>query len=174
MHNHLLLLFLPLISLCVSAAPTVHSGLMPFFHRTFRRELGYDELNRVEWSVRTTWMSALFSEATVLDALKAFFHKHDKTRDVDFYQVTAACDYLGKSSKQGRRSSEVKDSKHRSWNSIVGGWMLWPVALVYFYTAPRISDLHPSCCTYNTKGIAQLCHFTFPSKETERILKGLC
>lgn len=59
-------------------------------------------------------MSALFSEATVLDALKAFFHKHDKTRDVDVYQVTAACDYLGKSSKQGRRSSEVKGSKHRN------------------------------------------------------------
>lgn len=56
-------------------------------------------------------MSALFSEATVLDALKAFCHKHDKTRDVDFYHVTAACDYLGKSSKQGRCSSEVKDSE---------------------------------------------------------------
>lgn len=69
-------------------------------------------------------MSALFSEATVLDALKAFFHKHDKTRDGDFYQVTAACDYLGKSSKQGRHSSEVNGSKHRSWNCIVGGWML--------------------------------------------------
>lgn len=81
---------------------------MAFFHRTFRRELGYDEVNRVEWSLRTTWMSALFAEATVLDALKAFFHKHDKSRDIDFYQVTAACDYLGKSSKQGRRSREVK------------------------------------------------------------------
>lgn len=33
--------------------------------------------------------------------------------------------------------------------------------------SPPISDLHPSCCTYNTKGIAQLCHFTFPSKETK-------
>lgn len=37
-------LSLPLISLCVSIAPTVHSGLMPFFQRTFRRELGYDEV----------------------------------------------------------------------------------------------------------------------------------
>lgn len=35
--------------------------------------------------------------------------------------------------------------------TIVGGWMLWPVALVYFYTAPQISVFHPSCCTLEHK-----------------------
>lgn len=39
---------------------------------------------------------------------QSLFPQHDKSRDIDFYQVTAACDYLGKSSKQGRRSREVK------------------------------------------------------------------
>lgn len=57
-------------------------------------------------------MSALFSEATVLDALKSFFHKHDKTRDdTGFYQTEAACNYLEKPSKQGRCQSELKDYK---------------------------------------------------------------
>ena len=63
-----------------------------------------------------------------------------------------------------RCSSELKDSSHGSWDSIFGGRMLWPVALISFYTAPLISALHHSCCT---------AQYTFLSKEAERIMKSL-
>ena len=84
---------------------------------------------------------------------------------LNFYRASAACDYLGKSSKQCRCSSELNDSTHGSWDSICGGRMLWPVALISFYTAPLISALLSPCCTTQ---------YTFPSEAAERIMKVLC